>query len=219
MVSMFHVDKTYQGNIQALSDVSLEVANGEFVFVTGSSGAGKSTLLRLILGSEQATRGQIIVNGRNITRIKASKVAPFRRQIGFVFQDFKLLQNRTVFENVAIAREVAGVPPKDVRRSTYFALSAVGLKEKRDRKPPSLSGGEQQRVAIARALVNNPVLILADEPTGNLDHDVAMEIMEQLMRVHEKGTTVMVATHDKDMVNRVGMRQIVLEKGRVVDPD
>ncbi len=217
MVSLFHVDKIYPGNAQALRDVSLEVAQGEFVFVTGSSGAGKSTLLQLIFGAEKATKGQIIVNGRNITRIRQTKVAPFRRQIGFVFQDFKLLPRRTVYENVAIAREVAGIHPKEVRRSTYLALGSVGLKEKRDRKPPTLSGGEQQRVAIARALVNDPVLILADEPTGNLDHDLAMEIMAQFVQVNERGTTVVVATHDKDMVKRFDRRQVVLEKGRVVD--
>ena len=217
MVSLFHVDKMFQGGIEALSDVSVEVSKGEFVFITGSSGAGKSTLLRLVFGTERASRGQIIVNGRNITRIKPSKIARFRRDIGFIFQDFKLLQRRTVFENVAIAREVAGVSPKDVRRSVYLALGSVGLKEKMDRRPPVLSGGEQQRVAIARALVHEPVLILADEPTGNLDHDLAIEIMEQFVLVNEKGTTVIVATHDKELVKRVGGRQVVLEKGRVVD--
>ncbi len=217
MVSLFHVDMVYPGNIQALSDVSLEVAKGEFVFITGSSGAGKTTLLKLILGTEKATRGQIIVNGRNITRLRRSKVAEFRRQIGFIFQDFKLLPYRTVFDNVALAREIVGGDPKEVRRSTYMALQSVGLKDKRDKKPAFLSGGEQQRVAIARALVNNPVLILADEPTGNLDHELAMEIMGQLLKVHENGTTVMIATHDRELVRRFGMKQVVLEKGKIVD--
>lgn len=217
MISLFHVDMVYPGNVQALTDVCLEVAKGEFVFVTGSSGAGKTTLLKLILGAEKATRGQIIVNGRNITRIRRSKIAHFRRQIGFIFQDFKLLPHKTVFDNVAIAKEVAGGAPKEIRKSTYLALQSVGLKDKRDKKPPSLSGGEQQRVAIARALVNDPVLILADEPTGNLDHDLAMEIMGQLMKVNEKGTTILIATHDKELVRRFGMKQVVLEKGRIVD--
>jgi len=184
--------------------------------VTGPSGAGKSTLLRLILGVDRATQGQILVDGKNLTRMSHREMAYLRRRIGFVFQDFKLLPDRTVMENVALALKVQGVPPKQMLHRAYQALRAVGLADKRDQKPLRLSGGEQQRVAIARALVNEPFLLLADEPTGNLDRALSREIMEQFLRIHETGTTILVATHNEGLIDFCGKGRIVLEKGRLV---
>lgn len=216
MIQFHHVTKIYSGSTAALRDVSLEVPRGAFLFVTGPSGAGKSTLLRLILGVDRATQGQILVDGKNLTRMSHREMAYLRRRIGFVFQDFKLLPDRTVMENVALALKVQGVPPKQMMHKAYQALRAVGLADKRDQKPLRLSGGEQQRVAIARALVTEPFLLLADEPTGNLDRVLSQEIMEQFLRIHETGTTILVATHNEGLIDFCGKGRIVLEKGRLV---
>lgn len=216
MIQFHHVTKIYSGSTAALRDVSLEVPRGSFLFVTGPSGAGKSTLLRLILGVDRATQGQILVDGKNLTRMSHRQMAYLRRRIGFVFQDFKLLPDRTVMENVALALKVQGVPPKQMMHKAYQALRAVGLADKRDQKPLRLSGGEQQRVAIARALVTEPFLLLADEPTGNLDRVLSQEIMEQFLRIHETGTTILVATHNEGLIDFCGKDRIVLEKGRLV---
>jgi cell division transport system ATP-binding protein len=216
MIQMFHVSKEFPGGVAALNDISLEVGRGEFYFVTGPSGAGKSTLLRLIMGMESLTGGQLLVNGRNLTRIPSAELTRLRRSTGFVFQDFKLLNNRTAMENVALALQIHGLHPKTIRQKAYQTLRAVGLAEKRDQKTKQLSGGEQQRVAIARALVNHPDILLADEPTGNLDPAISREIMDQFLSIHRQGTTVLVATHSEEMVKYCGQKRILLERGRFV---
>jgi cell division transport system ATP-binding protein len=200
MIQMFHVTKAYPGDPPALVDVNLTVEKGEFVFLTGPSGAGKTTLLRLVFCAEPATRGQILVGGRNV---------------GVVFQDFKLLPHRTVLDNVALALDVLGVPRDESRQRANRMLKLVGLQHKTESLPLKLSGGEQQRVVIARALVNEPALLLADEPTGNLDPELTQEILTLLQAANVRGTTVVVATHDLAMVERSGKRVVRLEKGRV----
>jgi len=212
---MFHLTKTYAGGVAALKEITLEVSRGDFVFVTGPSGAGKTTLLRLLMGMESMTKGQLLVNGRNLSRIPSAELTRLRRSTGFVFQDFKLLDNRSAQENVALALQIHGLPPKEIRKRSYHALRSVGLADKRDQKTRQLSGGEQQRVAIARALVNNPDILLADEPTGNLDPAMSREIMDQFLSIHEQGTTLLVATHSEDLVNYCGKKRVVLEKGRL----
>jgi cell division transport system ATP-binding protein len=216
MIQMFHVYKSYDGSLTALSDVTLKVDRGEFVFIAGPSGAGKTTLLKLIFGTETPTEGQIIIDGRNQSRIDSKYIAYLRKKMGFVFQDFKLLPKRTVYENVALALEVMGVPPKDIKKRVLRALSYVGLRHRANYKPLTLSGGEQQRVAIARALVKEPTILLADEPTGNLDPDLAMSIIDLFKDINIKGTTVVVATHDKMIIERASKRMIQLQRGRVV---
>jgi len=216
MIQFYHVTKVYPGGVTALKDLSLKLEQGEFLFITGASGAGKSTLLRILLGMERVSDGQLIVNGRNITRIPPSEWSRLRRTTGFVFQDFKLLGHRTALDNVALALEIHGLPPKAIRRRAYQALRAVGLAEKRDQKAIRLSGGEQQRVAIARALVNSPSILLADEPTGNLDPTLSREIMDQFLAIHREGTTLLVATHNREVVEYCGMRRIVLDRGMLV---
>lgn len=217
MVRFFRVYKTYPGGIKALQDVTFSVAKGEFVFVTGPSGAGKTTLLKLIVLAEHPDRGEILLDGLNITRLPPSKVPYLRRKVGFVFQDFKLLKDRTVFENVALPLEVMGYSPRRLQKRIHQVVRLVGLEESHlDQLPQRLSGGEQQRVAIARALVNNPPLLIADEPTGNLDPDLTIEIMELFQKTNRLGTTVIVATHDPSLVARYGHRNIPLRRGRVV---
>jgi len=214
VIQFFHVYKTYPGDVQALVDLTLEIDKGEFVFLTGPSGAGKSTLLRMVFCAERPTRGQLLVGGRNVARLAANAVPYLRRNIGVVFQDFKLLQRRTVEENVALALEVLGAPRREVRRRTYAVLKQVGLAHKIHQYPPRLSGGEQQRVAVARALVNEPQILLADEPTGNLDHERSSEIMNLLEAASARGTTIVVATHDLRLLER-GQRVIRLDAGRL----
>jgi len=215
MIQMFHVYKSYGRDNHALVDITLEIEKGEWVFLTGPSGAGKTTLLRLIFCAERPTRGQLLVNGRNIARLNRGAIPFLRRNIGVVFQDFKLLPRLTVEENVAIAREIVWAPRREVRRQTYAILKEVGLAHKLHQLPPRLSGGEQQRVAIARALVNEPHILLADEPTGNLDADRSAEIMALLEQANANGTTVIVATHDKNLLATTTKRIIALEDGRV----
>lgn len=218
MIQAFHVTKIYDaGDRPALQDVSLQVDKGEFVFLTGPSGAGKTTLLRLLFVAEKPTRGQILVNGQNVATLKPRQIPLLRRQIGVVFQDFKLINNRTVHENVAYALHVVGLPEKEIRRSVYRMLKGVGLFHKANVLPAKLSGGEQQRVAIARALVNDPVLMLADEPTGNLDAEITEEIMGLLERANARGTTVVVATHDRSLIESYKKRVIHLKTGHVLE--
>ena len=200
MIQLFNIGKIYQNGAPALHDISLKIPDGDFVYVTGSSGAGKSTLLRLLYCAEKPSRGQILMGERNITRLRARNISYLRRDIGFIFQDFKLLNSRTVFENVALPLQVQGLARQEISTRVYQMLQYVGLEYKLQRKPLELSGGEQQRVAIARAMIVNPRLLLADEPTGNLDHELAVEIMEMFTRINETGTTVLIATHDKEML-------------------
>jgi cell division transport system ATP-binding protein len=217
MIQLFHVSKTYPPSYRALRDISLEIKNGEFVFLAGPSGAGKSTLLKLLFREEEPSEGQILIGGKNIAHLSSRGVAQLRRKIGLVFQEFKLLSDSTVLDNVALAAEVIGISKKESRLKAYQLLRELGLKERFDSQPFSLSGGEQQRVAIARALVNNPALVLADEPTGNLDSDVAEETMRLLFNAREKGATVVVATHDLNMINHYGSRVILLQRGALAD--
>jgi len=216
-IRMFHVSKSYLAGSFALRDVSIELAKGEFVFLTGPSGAGKTSLLKLIFGAERPSEGQIVVLGRNIARLGRSAVPPLRRKIGVVFQDFKLLPRRTVEENVALALQVTGTPPRETRARVFAILKQLGLQHRRYHHPLSLSGGEQQRVAIARALVNEPEILLADEPTGNLDPELTIEIMDLIASAALRGTTVVVATHELDIVRRYGKRTVRLEDGRIVE--
>jgi len=217
MIRMFHVTKRYDKEYVALSDLTLEIPKGEFAFVTGPSGAGKTTLLRLLIREEVSTSGQIIVNGRNFATIPDHQIPILRRNMGFVFQDFKLLKRKTVYENVTFVLHVIGISAKIQKKRAFEILKMVGLQHKVHSYPLQLSGGEQQRVAIARALINEPVLLLADEPTGNLDPELALEIMDLFKRINARGTTVLVATHDRDMIQRMKGRVIMLERGRLVD--
>ncbi len=216
MIQLFHVYKSYSNEAPALVDLSLEIDKGEFVYLTGPSGAGKSTLLKLVFCAQRPSRGQILVNGRNVGRLKSGDIPLLRRSIGVVFQDFKLLPQRTVEHNVAITLEVAGVSMRDVKRRTYAILKEVGLAHRLNQYPPRLSGGEQQRVAIARALVGEPQILLADEPTGNLDEERSQEIMALLLQANAHGTTVVVATHDRALIERTPKRVIQLVSGRLI---
>jgi cell division transport system ATP-binding protein len=216
-VRMYHVSKSYMAGQYALHDVSLEVGRGEFVFLTGPSGAGKTTLLELIFAAEQPSEGQILVLGRNVARLGAGAVPALRRRVGVVFQDFKLLAGRTVEENVRLALDVVGTPRREARARVFQMLKSVGLQHRRFHHPQSLSGGEQQRVALARALVNEPEILLADEPTGNLDPELTIEIMDLIMSAATRGTTVMVATHDHSLIDRYGKRMLRLEDGRIAE--
>ena len=207
----------YNRGLYALHDLSLTVAQGEFVFLTGPSGAGKSTLLRLLLMQERPTAGDLVVNGQNLASLKRREVQEYRRNIGFIFQDFKLIPSRTVVENVSFVPEVMGTSEAQQRRRAFQVLKWVGLQHRLSAYPSDLSGGEQQRVAIARALVNGPGLVLADEPTGNLDPDLSLEIMNLLREVNAAGTTVLVATHDRELIRLVGRRTVTLDQGRVVE--
>lgn len=214
---MYGVSKSYLPGSWALRDVSLEIGRGEFVFLTGVSGAGKTTLLKLLFAAEQPNEGQILILGRNIARLRGSAVPALRRRVGVVFQDFKLLPRRSVEENVAVTLDVLGSPRRSTRSRVFNTLRQVGLHDRRHRQPLSLSGGEQQRIAIARALVGEPEVLLADEPTGNLDPDLSIEIIELMMAAADRGTTVVVATHDLSLVARYPRRVLRLEGGRVVE--
>jgi len=207
--------KIYGRGLYALRDLNLKIDKGEFVFLTGPSGAGKSTLLRLLLLQERPSEGEVIVGGRNLSRLTRHEVQAYRRTVGFVFQDFKLIQPKTVFENVSFALRVLGMPVEQQRRRTYQVLKWVGLQHRLNALPAELSGGEQQRVAIARALVNEPHLVLADEPTGNLDPDLSLEIMNLFRDINASGTTVVVATHDRELIKWVGRRVVQLEHGKL----
>lgn len=219
MIETQSLSKTYGRGMYALQNLDLKVEKGEFAFLTGPSGAGKSTLLRLLLLQERPSEGQVIVGGRNLSDLDRDEVQAYRRTVGFVFQDFKLIPTKTVFENVSFVLRVLGQPVEQQRRRTYQVLKWVGLQHRLQALPEELSGGEQQRVAIARALVNEPHLVLADEPTGNLDPDLSLEIMNLFREMNASGTTVLVATHDRELIRHVGRRVIHLESGHLADAD
>jgi cell division transport system ATP-binding protein len=216
MIVFENVTKVYEPDVVALRDVSFHIEKGDFVFIVGASGSGKSTLIRLLLKEMEPTSGRIMVGGRDLTRLKASKVPLLRRNIGCVFQDFKLLPNRTAGENVAYALKVQGESKASIRKKVPEVLAMVGLSHKTNSLPDELSGGEQQRVSIARAFVNHPPLLVCDEPTGNLDPDTSVGIMQLLYRINRSGTTVLMVTHDRDMVDKMRKRVIALEQGTLV---
>ncbi len=216
VVKVRGLTKIYPPNIEALVDVNFDLYDEEFVCLIGPSGAGKSTLIRLLICEEKPTRGHIFVAGRDITTLRPREIPYYRRRVGVVFQDFKLLPRRTVYENVAFALEVADAPPKEIRERVPFVLELVGLKDRADHFPDNLSGGEKQRVAIARAIVNGPKLLIADEPTGNLDPKTSWEIMHLLLEINKRGTMILLATHNKEIVDRLHKRVILLDKGRIV---
>ena len=215
MIETQNLSKAYGGGFYALRNLTLTIDKGEFVFLTGASGAGKTTLFRLLLRQERPTEGDVVVAGRNLARLAPAEVQAYRRTVGFVFQDFKLIPTKTVFDNVSFALRVLGIPIDQQRRRTYQVMKWVGLQHRLQAFPPELSGGEQQRIAIARALVNDPQLILADEPTGNLDPDLSIEIMKLFRDINLRGTTVLVATHNPELIRFIGKRSIHLEHGRL----
>lgn len=219
MIELRNVSKEYSKGIAALNGISLKIEKGEFVFVVGDSGSGKSTLIRLIMKELEPTEGTIIVNGRNLNRMKHRNVAKYRRELGVVFQDFRLLKDRNIYENIAFAMRVTDTPPRVIKRKVPAALSLVGLAQKYKSYPKELSGGEQQRVAIARAIVNEPAILLADEPTGNLDPTNSWEIMSLLKEANERGTTVLVVTHNQEIVNEMNERVITMKQGVIVSDE
>lgn len=216
MLRLTDICKSYENGTEALSNVSFEIKDGEFAFIVGESGSGKSTLLKLMTGEIAPTSGEMIVNGFDINKIKARKMPMLRRTLGVIFQDFRLIADKTVYENVAFAMHVIGAPTKHIKNRVPYVLDLVGLSGKAGMYPTELSGGEQQRVAVARALVNNPRLIIADEPTGNLDPGLSMEIMMLLEKINELGTTVLVVSHEKELVNSLGKRVIALDNGSII---
>lgn len=216
LVQFYNVSKIYPNGVKALDDISLKIDRGEFLFLMGPSGAGKSTLVKMLFREELPTRGQIFLASRSIVRMKRGEVPRLRRNIGIVFQDFKLLENKTVYENIAFAMEVVGASSKEIKERVTEVINMVGLKGKDKSFPGELSGGEQQRVGIARALANRPLLLIADEPTGNLDIDTSNEIMELLFNINRTGTTVIMATHARELVKSAGKRVLMLEKGKII---
>ena len=217
MIKLEHVSKSYSAGIPALNDVSLNIEEGEFVFVVGDSGSGKSTLIKLLLKELEPTEGVITINGRKLNKIKRRQIPKFRRNIGVVFQDFRLLKDRNIYDNVAFAQKVIGESARSIKKNVPLMLSMVGLAAKYRSYPRQLSGGEQQRVAIARALINKPKILLADEPTGNLDNNNAWEIMKLMEEINSHGTTVVVVTHNMDIVKSMDKRVIRMQKGVVVE--
>ncbi len=217
MIRIEHLTKRFANDVVALNDIDLEIRRGEFIFVTGSSGAGKSSLIRLLLRQDRPSEGRVLIDGTDVGALPASKVPQLRRSMGVVFQDFKLIQRKTALENVAYVLNVEGMSRSEQRRRAYNALRSVGLSHRLTAFPRTLSGGEQQRVAIARAVVGEPALLLADEPTGNLDPDLAVEIMRLFREINARGTTIIVATHDRDLIQRMQRRTVVLKRGRVAD--
>jgi cell division transport system ATP-binding protein len=216
LVQFYNVSKIYPNGVKALDDISLKIDRGEFLFLMGPSGAGKSTLIKMLFREELPTRGQIFLASRSIVRMKRGEIPQLRRNMGIIFQDFKLLENKTVYENVAFALEVVGTNSKEIKERVNEVINMVGLKGKEKFFPGELSGGEQQRVGIARALANRPLLLIADEPTGNLDLKISQEIMELLFSINRKGTTVIMATHARELVKTAGKRVVMLENGRIV---
>ena len=216
LIKMSHVKKVYKTGVTAIYDLDLAIEKGEFVFIIGSTGCGKSTLIKMLYREEKPTSGTILVGGLNVGKIKNNKVYKLRRKLGVVFQDYKLLQKSTVYENVAFALEVLGTPKSEIYPKVVKVLDLVGLKHKANNYPNQLSGGEQQRVAIARAIVNGPKLLICDEPTGNLDEITSMEIMKVLEAVNAMGTTIIMVTHDTDIVNKLKKKTILLDSGRIL---
>lgn len=217
MIHLKNVTKLYERNgVVALDDVNLDIAPGEFVFIVGTSGSGKSTLMKLLMHEETPTMGEIFVDGRDVVRLSKKEIPYLRRGLGVIFQDFRLLEDKTVYENIAFAMQVIEAPKKIIQRTVDAVLDIVGLREKSKHFPDQLSGGEQQRVAIARAIVNDPKIVIADEPTGNLDPATTWDIMDIFLRINTGGTTIVMATHDKDIVNRLKKRVVEIEGGRIV---
>jgi cell division transport system ATP-binding protein len=217
VIESVKLSKLYNRGVYALRDLSISIDKGEFLFLTGPSGAGKSTFLKLLLREDLPSNGELTVMGRDLRTLKPAQVQSYRRGVGFVFQDFRLVPRFTVFENVAFVMRVLGLPLATQQRKTFQVLKWVGLQHRMNAYPEELSGGEQQRIAIARALVNDPQLVLADEPTGNLDPDLSLEIMNLFREVNARGTTVVVATHDRELIRRVGRRSVTLDHGQIVE--
>ena len=216
MIRLTDVVKEYANGTRALNGLNLEIKDGDFVFLVGPSGSGKSTIIKLLTGEVVPTEGRVMVNGFSLTNIAEWQIPYMRRTLGVIFQDFRLIENKTVYDNMLFAMRVVGATPKEIKKRIPYVLRLVGLETKQSRLPNELSGGEQQRVAIARALVNNPSTIIADEPTGNLDPARSLEIMTLLKRINELGTTVLVVTHEKDLVNRFDERVVMLDRGRII---
>ncbi|MEA4934825.1 MAG: cell division ATP-binding protein FtsE [Lawsonibacter sp.] len=219
MIRLIDVQKEYDNGTKALKGINARIDDGEFVFLVGPSGSGKSTIIKLITGEIAATEGQLMVNGYNLNNIRPRQIPYMRRTLGVVFQDFRLIEKKTVYENLAFGMRAIGASNRELRRRIPYVLQLVGLEQKADRYPGQLSGGEQQRVAIARALVNNPSMVIADEPTGNLDPQRSLEIMMLLERINELGTTVLVVTHEKALVNRFTKRVVAIENGRIISDE
>ena len=216
MIKVFNLYKSYGGVSPVLSDISFDVQDGEFVFLTGQSGAGKTTLFKVLFGWEKFDQGQVLVGGINVSKLNEKNLYLLRRKIGIVFQDYKLLARKTVFENVAFAQQIIGVDAKTVRSKTWNALKSVGLAKKKDSYPSQLSGGEQQRVSIARAVVNDPELILADEPTGNLDSEISKEILAVFEKINQQGKTIIIATHSAEILRAKKCRRLSLDRGKLL---
>ena len=216
MIRLTDIHKEYQNGTKALKGVSLQIDDGEFVFLVGPSGSGKSTIIKLITAEIEATRGKLMVNGYNLRDISEKQIPLMRRTIGVVFQDFRLIEKKTVYENIEVAMRAVGATTREIQRRIPYVLDLVGLMGKGGRLPTQLSGGEQQRVAIARALANNPSVIIADEPTGNLDPARSLEIMSLLEKINDMGTTILVVTHERELVNRFGKRMVAIESGRII---
>lgn len=216
MIRLTDIHKEYQNGTKALKGVSLQIDDGEFVFLVGPSGSGKSTIIKLITAEIEATRGKLMVNGYNLRDISEKQIPLMRRTIGVVFQDFRLIEKKTVCENIEVAMRAVGATTREIQRRIPYVLDLVGLMGKGGRLPTQLSGGEQQRVAIARALANNPSVIIADEPTGNLDPARSLEIMSLLEKINDMGTTILVVTHERELVNRFGKRVVAIESGRII---
>ena len=216
MIRLTDVVKEYANGTRALNGLNLEIKDGDFVFLVGPSGSGKSTIIKLLTGEVVPTEGRVMVNGFSLTNIAEWQIPYMRRTLGVIFQDFRLIENKTVYDNMLFAMRVVGATPKEIKKRIPYVLRLVGLENKQSRLPNELSGGEQQRVAIARVLVNNPATIIADEPTGNLDPARSLEIMTLLKRINELGTTVLVVTHEKDLVNRFDERVVMLDRGRII---
>lgn len=213
MIRLTNVEKTYDNGTHALNGISFEIQDGEFVFLVGPSGSGKSTIIKLLTGELVPSRGRVMINGFSMSNITQRQIPLMRRTIGVIFQDFRLIEKKTVYENLSFAMRAVGSSPREIKKRIPYVLELVGLEEKTDRYPNELSGGEQQRVAIARALINNPSTIIADEPTGNLDPARSLEIMRLLERINQLGTTMVVVTHEKDLVNQFKKRVVTLEQG------
>jgi cell division transport system ATP-binding protein len=216
LVQIYNISKIYPNGVKALDDISLKIDQGEFIFLMGPSGAGKSTLIKMLFREEVPSRGQIFIASRSIVRMKRSEIPRLRRNMGIVFQDFKLLENKTVRENIAFAMEVVGASSRAIKSRVPEVIEMVGLKGRENSFPSQLSGGEQQRVGIARAIVNRPLVLIADEPTGNLDMETSLGIMDLLYNINHKGTTVVMATHARELVKQAHKRVLVLEQGRIV---
>lgn len=217
MIDLVNVTKTYETGTHALNGIDMHIDDGEFVFLVGPSGSGKSTIIKLLTGEVEPCAGRIMINGFSVSNISEKQIPLMRRTLGVIFQDFRLIEKKTVYDNLAFVMRAVGASPKEIRKRIPYVLELVGLGKKADSYPTELSGGEQQRVAIARALVNNPNTIIADEPTGNLDPERSLELMSLLVKINELGTTVVVVTHEKDLVDRFGKRVVTIDSGHVVN--